>query len=185
MGTSFYIFFEDEIALAVVDQRTQKWLAALDPVPNARFEALFAAGSFTKRRNIPKKGVVLDGMSVNIFGPQDGVVEKDAGKRLRQVSAFLQHPMELASNIQYYNPQFFVRPGRDRNITHLVGACRTDNSLVAVGARIAHEVNGILESLGGGPFDEGLEFIPPMGLSSELKRYALLPTYPLKQQVGY
>ncbi|KAK3950193.1 SNF2 family N-terminal domain-containing protein [Pseudoneurospora amorphoporcata] len=187
IGHSFCIFLDDETALAVADQRTQKWLAALDPVPNARFEALFPAGSLTKRQKIPKKGVpiVLDGMSVNIFGPQNGVVEKDAGKRLRQVSAFLQHPMELASNIQYYNPQFFVRPGRDRCITHLVGKCVVNNSHVAVRAKIANEVNSIFESLGGEPLDEGLQFIPPMGLSSELKRHqiqALL--FVLKREPG-
>lgn len=164
------MFFDDGTALAVVDNRTQKWLAALDPVANAQFEALFREASLTKRKNVVKKGVILDGLSVNIFGPQDGVVEKDAGKRLKEVSAFLQHPMELASNIQYYNPQYFVRPGHDRNITHLVGSCRVNTSLVAVGARIANEVNGILESLEGEPCDEHLQFIPPLGLSSELKR---------------
>ncbi|KAK3952419.1 P-loop containing nucleoside triphosphate hydrolase protein, partial [Pseudoneurospora amorphoporcata] len=161
-------------------------LAALDSVPNARFKALFPAGSLTKRQKIPKKGVpiVLDRMLINIFSPQDRVVEKDAGKRLRQVSVFLQHPIELASNIQYYNLQFFIKLRRNKCITYLIRKYIVNNSHIAIGAKIANEVNSIFESLGGEPFDEkGLQFIPPIALLFVLKREPR-NHFPQKSQAG-
>lgn len=171
-GSFFCLSSEDGTAVAVVDQRTQNWLAALDHIPNVRFDALLAAGSLIKRGKGIKKGTVLDGISVNVYGPQDKAVEHDAADKLGKVAAFLQHPRELSREVVYPNPQWLALPGRDRNMNHLVGTYINDDPLWAVRARIANEVNDILDSLDEVPRDPTLPFDPPSGLKSTLKKYA-------------
>lgn len=125
-----------------------------------------------KRRKGIKKDAVLEGMSVNVFGPRDKAVEDDAADRLGDVSAFLQHPRKLSREVVYSNPQWLALPGYDRNMNHLVGTYINDDSLWAVRARIASEINGILDSLDEVSSEESLPFYPPLGLKSRLKRYA-------------
>lgn len=80
-GGFFCLSSENGTAVAVVDHRTQNWLAALDHIPDVRFDALLAAGPLIKRVRGIKKDAVLDGISVNVFGPQDKAVEDDAANK--------------------------------------------------------------------------------------------------------
>lgn len=168
----FCLLSKDGKAVAVVDQRTQHWLGALEHIPDVRFDALLATGPLIKRRKAVKKGAVLDGMSVNVFGPQDKTVEEDVADKLAQVSAFLQHPRELGREIIYSNPQWLGLPGRERNMNYLVGTYINDDSSWAVRARVAHKISGILDSLDDVPSEEATQFISPPGVASQLKRYA-------------
>lgn len=179
-GGFFCLSSENGTAVAVVDHRTQNWLAALDHIPDVRFDALLAAGPLIKRVRGIKKDAVLDGISVNVFGPQDKAVEDDAANKLAQVSAFLQHPRELSREVIYSNPQWLVLPGQGREMNDLVGTYINDDSSWAVRARVANEINGILDSLDEVPSEEALLFVSPQGLTSKLKRYAFFPASPLR-----
>ncbi|EGO56071.1 hypothetical protein NEUTE1DRAFT_122706 [Neurospora tetrasperma FGSC 2508] len=124
-------------------------------------------------------------MSVNVFGPQDKAVEDDAADKLGNVSAFLQHPRELSREVVYSNPQWLALPGRDRNMNHLIGTYINDDPLWAVRARIANEVNDILDSLDEVPLDPALPFDPPSGLKSTLKRHQVQAViFILKREPG-
>ncbi|KAK1773861.1 SNF2 family N-terminal domain-containing protein [Copromyces sp. CBS 386.78] len=170
-GGLFCLSSQDGRAFAVVDQRTQNWLKALDHIPDVRFDALFATGPLLKRWKGVKKGAVLDGMSVNVFGPQDKAAADNAADKLAQVSAFLQHPRELSREVVYSNPQWLVLPGYSREMNDLVGTYINDDSSWAVRARVANEINGILDSLDEVPSEEALRLVPPQGLTSKLKRH--------------
>lgn len=178
-GGFFCLLSEDGRAFGVVDKRTQHWLAALDHIPDVRFDALVATGPLLKRGKGLQKGAVLDGISVNVFGPQDKAVGDDAADKLARVSAFLQHPRELSPDVVYSNPQWLVLRGQDRKMNHLVGTYVSDDSSWAVRARIANEINGILDSLDEVPSEEALQFVSPQGLTSKLKKYASTLTSPL------
>ncbi|KHE85606.1 hypothetical protein GE21DRAFT_3720, partial [Neurospora crassa] len=184
-GSFFCLSSESGTAIAIVDQRTQNWLAALDHIPNVRFDALLAAGSLIKRGKGIKKGAVLEGMSVNVYGPQNKAVEDDAADKLGKVAAFLQHPRELSREVVYSNPQWLALPGRDRNMNHLVGTYINDDSLWAVRARIASEINSIMGSLDEVSSEESLSFGPPLGLKSKLKRHQIQAViFILKREPG-
>ncbi|KAK3491228.1 SNF2 family N-terminal domain-containing protein [Neurospora hispaniola] len=124
-------------------------------------------------------------MSVNVYGSQDKAVEHDAADKLGKVAAFLQHPRELSREVVYSNPQWLTLPGRDRNMNHLVGTYINDDSLWAARARIANEINGILDSLDEMSSEAALQFYPPLGLRSKLKRHQIQAvTFILKREPG-
>lgn len=161
----FCLFSENGTAFAIVDQVTQDTLAALRQIAYIRFEAVFSTAALSKRkRGFARKSPVLEDISVNIFGPQDSVVEKEVAKRLFKVSLFLQHPRALRSGIKYRNPQFFVAPGDNIDLNHLIGV--SDNSLVR--ARIRGEVDSILESLNVVSADEVAPLVHPNSLQARL-----------------
>lgn len=139
---------ENGTAFAIADQVTQDALAALRQVPCIRFEAVFGTTVLSKRKRGPaRKSPVLEDISVNIFGPQDSVVENKVAKRLSKVSAFLQHPKALSSGIKYRNPQYFVVPGDEINFDDLIGVGNYSLGPANLRARVRGEVDSILESL--------------------------------------
>ncbi|KAK3396766.1 SNF2 family N-terminal domain-containing protein [Sordaria brevicollis] len=174
-GGFFCLSSEEGAAIAVVDRRTQTWLSAISHIPDVKFQALLTAGIVSKRKKRFKKDVVLDGLSVNVFGPSNKAVEDDVADKLDKVSAYLQHPRALSQEIQYSNPQWSALSSHldDRDMNDWVGTYINDDSSWAVRARIASEINGILDSLDDVPSEETLQFVSPPGLTSELKRHQI------------
>lgn len=175
----FCLFLEDETAFAIADQVTQDTLAALRQVPSVRFEAVLGTVVLSKRKKgLTRKSPVLEDISINVFGPQDSVVENEVAKRLSKVSGFLQHPKDLNSDIKYRNPQFFVVPGEEINFNDLIGVGEQSLETANLRARVRGEVDSILESLNVASVEEVNPLIHPNSLKARLTRQVLFCRVP-------
>ncbi|KAI1120104.1 SNF2 family N-terminal domain-containing protein [Nemania abortiva] len=136
---------------------------ALKVIPTVRFEALINSHVFTKRQRRGDPQSNSFDVSINIFGPRS--VSDDVGHRLSAVSAYLQHPKSLDSDIEYRNPQFLTFGDEDPgmrsliDLGHDVGWQPKINSI--------EEIGRILDSLTHVAIDGDLRL--PAGLISQLK----------------
>ena len=163
---------ETDTAFAIVDQVTQGTLTAILQVPHdIRFEAVFETAVLSKRKKgLARKSVVLENISINIFGPQKSHVENEIAKRLSKLSVFLQHPKALSLGIQYRNPQFFVAPGEEPNFDHLIGVSNGALGLSNLRSRVRGEVDNILESLNVVSVKDMTPLIHPNSLTARFTR---------------
>ncbi|KAF3058712.1 putative SWI/SNF-related matrix-associated actin-dependent regulator of chromatin subfamily A member 3-like 2 [Daldinia childiae] len=164
----YALYSEAGTEFGILDTRTSSSLDALKDYPKARFEAVFLAQAFTKRRHKGKPGSQLFPVSINIFGLKS--TANEAAYRLSKASAFLQHPQSLNKEAIYNNPQFLTF---DENLNMSIFIGQGSGNMLNSKTKISEEINDILESLTYVAADEDLE--PPVGLSSKLKRMNTLP----------
>ncbi|KAK0744746.1 SNF2 family N-terminal domain-containing protein [Apiosordaria backusii] len=111
-------------------------------VPDVELGAVAQSTELSLARNKPSGKRLIIPVSVNIYGPIS--VADQVGSTLSSFSYFLQHPIYLPPNFEYYNPQMYHRSGdKMENLTHLVGI--TDMEFKA--KAISDEVQHVLESL--------------------------------------
>ncbi|KAI2770756.1 SNF2 family N-terminal domain-containing protein [Daldinia loculata] len=160
----YALYSETGAEVGILDTRTSSSLDALKDYPRARFEAVFSAQAFTKRRHKGKPGSQLFAVSINIFGLKSAA--SDAANRLSNASAFLQHPQSLHEGAVYNNPQFLTFD-ENLNMNGFIG--QGSGNMLNSKTKISEEISNILESLTDVTTEEDLE--PPIGLTSKLKRH--------------
>ncbi|KAI0907155.1 SNF2 family N-terminal domain-containing protein [Ustulina deusta] len=150
---------------AVLDTRTASRLSALSETPMLRFEAVVRSSVFLKRQRISKQVSQSFQLSINIFGSMS--TADDVAYQLSKVSAYLQHPESLHSEVEYHNPQFLTFANEEFNMRDFVGTVNNSPCVLDT-TSISEEVGRILESLAYTDVaTEKLEF--PTGLTAELK----------------
>ncbi|KAI0414745.1 SNF2 family N-terminal domain-containing protein [Xylaria grammica] len=134
---------ENDDDFAVLDTRTAFSLHAISGTPMLRFEAIVQSSSFTKRQRRARKSSHTFPLSINIFGSRSAA--DDVADQLSKVSAYLQHPQSLKTNVKYHNPQLLTFVGEESDTGKFVGMA--NNSLAALNNKVSEEVGRILESL--------------------------------------
>ena len=108
-------------------------------------------------------------LSINIYGTHDDANE--VGDKLSEIGAFLQHPLFLEPECEYFNPQYFHLEGEMKCMTSLVGL--SENMYRA--KRISDEVERVFDSLDTATRGD-INIIPdsqPDAIITPLKRYGL------------
>ncbi|KAI1355975.1 SNF2 family N-terminal domain-containing protein [Xylaria sp. FL0043] len=147
----------------MLDTGTASKLMTLKVIPTVRFEALINSNVFTKRQRRGDQQLKSFDVSINIFGPRS--VSDDVGHRLSAVSAYLQHPKSLDSDIEYRNPQFLTFGDEDPGMRSLIGLGHDVGWQPKINS--IEEIGRILDSLMHVAIDGDLR-LPP-GLISQLK----------------
>ncbi|OTB05739.1 hypothetical protein M426DRAFT_259935 [Hypoxylon sp. CI-4A] len=161
----YFLCSDSHEDFAVLDIGTIFKLDALKNIPGVRFEAVAQSNHFTKRLRGKKHGPQSFHVSINVFGSKS--VADDVASHLLKVSAYLQHPEFLQSEIEYYNPQF-LRFDDDR--LDMKDLIKTEaKSPWDIRIMISEEIGNILDSLTGIEVHEDL--ILPAGLTTALKKH--------------
>lgn len=159
---------KSDVAFAILDTKTTSQLNCLKDMPGVRFEAVIESSVFGKRQRSKAQPRKLFPLSINIFGLLSSA--DDAGARLGNVSANLQHPQDLDPMVRYRNPQFLMLGDEAWDMRELVGTSnKTSESLQRM---VSKEIGSILESLTyvDGASDPSENCGPSPHLVSTLKR---------------
>ena len=139
-GEYFHLSSSSNEGIAHPDFPTCRALRSLIELPAVKLKAVVEPAQFIGNR---KKSVTkfITPLSVNIYGPYGDADQ--AGRCLASVSAFLQHPFFLESDVKYFNPQIFRLGNQMADLTHLAGLSERDLRLKAV----SEDIKSVLESL--------------------------------------
>ena len=95
---------------AILHSRTATSLLTLRDLPSVRLEAVIGGGATDKAdRNYKKEKITVFSISINIYGSEK--IIQEVGKRLSKARHYLQHPINLKSDVPYKNPHFYATPG--------------------------------------------------------------------------
>lgn len=138
--STFGLYSGDDQAIAQLDLETCEALQCLASYPGATATAIVETSELRQlRAKGNSKGRFL--LSINIYGPRRHAEE--IGDRLSRVHAYLQHPIFLEPEYDYFNPQCFRAGGEMKCMTHLVGLNDDDYRAKA----ISDDIRRVLDSL--------------------------------------